>query len=378
MRAFGRAAAAVVVLAVALPAAAHEIPIRKPPRHGRPDRGQPEKPGKPVVVVFDFHSEYDGGKMGRTVAANVWAKLDRSGECVLLERGQLLDVVKDAGYVPAFDAKPAEVARFLADKFGASHGIWGQVEQVDRGGPAAERRLRISARSVSAEDGKSLGVDMSQTVRNQRTIQFATKEIVRRFLGFARPKPDVGEAEEERWRTGPNLVKNPGFEAGDDHPQFWEPFNKSYHHESVSWVAAPGGKGKCIKFTMNRGVASSYGVGYYSDPISIQDGEIYRFSVRVRSDSPTVKIFLKHYRLYPPGPNEKKGQWRETRRAPMNCYFDEKGAWQTFTRDFRPHRDDEHDPTVTRVELYAYFPPGVVYFDDVVMKKIKDRAPQDE
>jgi hypothetical protein len=85
---------------------------------------------------------------------------------------------------------------------------------------------------------------------------------------------------------------------------------------------------------------------------------------------------MKHYRFFPPGPNEKKGQWRETRRAPMNCYFDKKNTWQTFTRDFRPHRDDHEgkfDPTITKVELYAYWPPGVIYFDDVVLKKIKDR-----
>jgi len=350
-----------------------EIPI--------PERPAPQQPGqgKPVVAVFDFVSAYDGGRMGKFVAKNLWAKLDRSRKCVLIERDDVNGVVEAAKFVAGFDDSSEKIVKFATEELGVTHVIWGVVEQVDTTGPVSERSLRISGRAAGVEDkGKKLLVDVSVGVKNQREIQLATKEILRLFFKIAKPKPDVGPEEEKRWRTGPNLVKNPGFETGAAHPEFWEPISddpKHYQHRCVSWVKSPEGKGKCIRFTVPKDIAATYGVAYYGDPISIQDGQIYRFSIRVRSDGPTVKIFLKHYRFFPPGPNEKKGQWRETRHAPMNCKG-EKGQWQTYTRDFRPHRDDhdgKFDPTITKVELYAYWPKGVVYYDDVVLKKIKSR-----
>ena len=366
------AAAILLTALMASAARAGDIPIGKRPG---PEGDDNAAAGRPVVVVFDFVSAWDKGDMGRFVAKYVWAKLDRSKLCVLVERGDLVDVVKEADYVPAFDAKPAEIAKFTADKLAATHAIWGVVEQADTTGPASERRLRIRARALAVGNkADKLGVDLDMTVKNQREIQLATAELVRRFFELAKPDPDVGPDEEKRWRTAPNLVTNPGFEDGDAHPKGWEPFDKSYHHKSVSWGPTPGGRGRCIRFKLTKEIAATYGVAYYGDRIPIEDGEVYRVSIRVRSDGPTVKVFLKHYRFFPPGPNEKEGQWRETRRAPMNCYFDAKGEWQTFTRDFRPHRDDKHDPTVTRVELYAYHPAGTVWFDNVVLKKIKDRA----
>lgn len=325
---------------------------------------------KPVVIVFDFTSAYDGNRVGKFVAKNLLARLDRSQKCILVNRDDFIEAVSEAKFVAGFDDSPAKIVAFAAEKFGGTHAIWGKIAKVGAEG------LKVFARAASAADkGKKLSVDTSIQVANQYEVQVATKEIRRLFFKTARVKPDVGPAEERRWLTAPNLVRNPGFERGTGHPAFWEPIGKSYHHGGVGWVPSPEGRGKCIRFTLSRAIAATYGVGYYSDPISITDGEIYRFSIRVRSDGPTIKIFLKHYRYFPAATDEAKGQWRETRRAPLNCKDENtrRGQWQTFTRDFRPHRADEHDPTITRIELYAYHPHGVVYFDDVVMKKLKDR-----
>jgi hypothetical protein len=35
----------------------------------------------------------------------------------------------------------------------------------------------------------------------------------------------------------------------------------------------------------------------------------------------------------------------------------------------------EHAPTFLQVDLYAYWPEGVVYWDDVVLKKVRDAPP---
>jgi len=208
---------------------------------------------------------------------------------------------------------------------------------------------------------------------NRHVISAVVIEVLRLLAGEEKPKDDTNPDWDVAWANGPNLVKNPGFEDADgDHPAHWDGWDRDYEHKMAHWVDAPGpgGSGKCMKFEMNADIAGGYGVAYYSEPIDITGGRRYRFSIRVRSDAPAVKIFLKHYAYFPPANREGEGQWRETRRAPLNCRG-VKGQWQTFTRDFSPHRDDAQDPKQTRVELYAYWPAGIVYFDDVVMKKIE-------
>ena len=321
---------------------------------------------KPVIVVFDFDSAYDGGRVGKFVASNLSAKLDRTGKCILVDRGDFDEAVRQAKFAAGYEDNPADIVKFAAEKLGATHVIWGKVEQ------AGEEGLKVSTRAASSEDlGRELILDASMTVKNQREVQLATNEAVRLFFNIEKPAPEIGPAEEKAWQTGPNLVKNPGFEDGKDHPDSWDPFGKDDQHDCVKWGDSPEGKGKCIQFDIPENIAATYGAAYYSDPISVKDGTVYRVSVRVRSDGPSVKVFLKHYRLFPAGPGEKEGQWRETRRAQLNCSGGRKGEWQTYTMDFHPHRGDKYDPEVTKVELYAYWPKGVVYFDDVVLKKLK-------
>lgn len=322
------------------------------------------EPKKPIVVVFDFSSAYDGGAVGRTVARNLWAKLDRSGRCILVAQDDVAEAVREAKFTAGFDAKQGDLLRFAAEKLEATSVIWGKVEQAGAEG------LKVFARAAATDRPDVLSVDTDIEVKNHYELQAATNEVVRLFFELPLPKPEIGMAEEKAWQTGPNLVKNGSFEEGKGHPAAWEPFDKSYHQGGVSWVDSPEGKGKCIRFSLTEAVAAGPGAAYYSDPVSVKDGTVYRVSVRVRSDGPAVKVFLKHYKQLPPGPNEKEGQWRETRRAHMNC-VGEKGQWQDFTMDFHPHRGDQFDPEVTRVELYAYWPKGVVYFDDVVLKKLK-------
>ena len=53
-------------------------------------------------------------------------------------------------------------------------------------------------------------------------------------------------------------------------------------------------------------------------------------------------------------------------------FWDNKTGWNTYTRDFVPYTGNRNHPRSCRVMLYAYLRPGVVYWDDVVIKKIKD------
>ena len=44
-----------------------------------------------------------------------------------------------------------------------------------------------------------------------------------------------------------------------------------------------------------------------------------------------------------------------------------------MTADFIPSATEaKHTPTFLKVDLYAYWPAGVIYWDDVVLKKVRD------
>jgi len=349
-------ATAVLFIAAGLPAYAGE--------------GDPEQ--KPVIAIFDFQSMGDDGEIGRWVADNIRARTVRKGLYVIVEPMDVSAAAEAKHFVAAYGTPTKQVADFAREDLGCGLAMWGRVDFARRGG------ININVKVISTDEPPDLLMNETFTAANRHVTGQAVDEMLRRLAGEEKPKDENNPEWDKAWEENPNLVKNPGFEEGGDNPVYWDALNtKDYHRGMVRWVAAPlpGGHGKCLKFEMNAAIAAGYGVAYYSDPIDTSAGTRYRFSVRVLSGGPTVKIFLKHYAYFPAHDpklkgKEKVGQWRETRRAPLNGHGAGK-EWKTFTRDFNPRRNDTHDPKVTRVELYAYWPQGVVCFDDVVLKRIE-------
>ena len=112
---------------------------------------------------------------------------------------------------------------------------------------------------------------------------------------------------------------------------------------------------------------------YYSALFPIEEGATYRFSVRAKTAAPALKIFIKCYNEFP----RKWGfdaQPREVYRAPLHVTVPEENprGWNTYTRDFVPYTGNRNHPRSCRVMLYAYLHAGVVHWDDVVIRKIKD------
>ena len=327
---------------------------------------EPDAAPRPTLVVFDFDSAGDGGELGRWVARNIRLKAERENRYTVVDDIDRREVETDTKFVPSFGAKPDVIASFARKSLAADTAVWGKVEQ--RGDA-----LDITVRAVRCGDETfTMLIDRTFTAANQHLTAEVSKEVLRILADEPEPKVVPDAAAEEAWRTGPNLVTNPGFELGGDHPDGWEPFGVAWQHGCASWAPAPNpdGRGKCIRLDLPRSVAESYGAAYYSDPIDTSQGTLYRFSVRVRSEGPAAKVFVKHYAQFGPAGDEKAPQWREVRRAQLNCH----GAglaWKTFTQDFRPRRSDAYDPKHTRIELYAYGSPGSVCFDDVVLKRLK-------
>jgi len=336
----------------------------------------------PNMVIFDFQSRDEDGKLGRWIAANLRAKLDRQKLFIMIEDIDREAACNSAGFRPTSETPADEVVKFAKDNLDADYAIWGDVEGSNETG------ITISLKCARNDNGKAVVLidktgERALKTRDQYTVRFVAWDLidlmlkpygkrVERPTDVAPPDP----AAERRWKEAPNLLPDRGFELGTKHPIGWEEFNcpAGWQHGAVTWCpkAPAGGSGKCIKFEFGEDIAGTYGVAYYSNYIDIREWATYRFSVRVLSMGPSVKVFCKGYDWFGAGGFEKKGQWREVYRRQINIAAG--GSWTTREETFVPKPDalGKYHPKKLKIGLYAYWPAGTVYFDDVVLKEIKD------
>lgn len=128
---------------------------------------------------------------------------------------------------------------------------------------------------------------------------------------------------------------------------------------------------------------------YYSDFFAVDEGEIYRFQCRWRTDGPKAKVFVKCYdamdsayqrRPSADPPHRKKPAYAAGESQRRECYRSQqnlkgpKNTWNTQTEDFTP-RHTKYTPRWGRVMLYGYLGAGTVEFDDVVVREIVPASP---
>ena len=184
-----------------------------------------------------------------------------------------------------------------------------------------------------------------------------------------------------------NLVVNGGFETADPArpgvPLGWERPDGL----GVQWTNAPAGHGLAIRLDtrisereMNaswaragltndwfipnaagNAIAEVYGLSYYSRPFAVASGVTYRVTCDVLGPS-GAKVWVRGYGLF-------RGQMAHRYEVVMICYGGG-DAWRTCTLEFNPTR---HRPEVTemKVMLYAYYPAGVYWFDNVRVEAIE-------
>lgn len=102
-------------------------------------------------------------------------------------------------------------------------------------------------------------------------------------------------------------------------------------------------------------IAATYGLSFYSDAFPIEAGKRYRVMVAYRG-SGGAKVWVRGYGL-------KAGKERRLYEAQGACPESPDG-WKDYTHEFHPTKNT---PAVTtmKVMLYAYWPPGPSWFDDV-------------
>ncbi len=157
----------------------------------------------------------------------------------------------------------------------------------------------------------------------------------------------------------------------------------------VQWVAGPDGAGKAIRMDTalteqqmvaqwttvgmtqwvfpkpaGNAIAETYGLSLYSQAMPVEAGRTYRVTVRYRG-SGGAKVWVRGYR-------EKNGK-EQRQYESMGACPAAVNAWGEFTQDFNPTK---HRPEVTtmKVMLFAYYPAGVSWFDDVRIVPLPDEV----
>jgi hypothetical protein len=188
---------------------------------------------------------------------------------------------------------------------------------------------------------------------------------------------------------GAPLVRNGGFEEADadvaGKPAGWDVPDGL----GVQWTNAPGdGRGLAIRMDTSvseqamvaqwrkagiqkwdipkpsgAAVAGAYGLSFYSDAMPVASGQAYRVRFDYRGPSGGAKLWVRGYGLF-------RGRERRRYETIVNCRVDGE-EWRSFSQAFHPTRLRPDVGTV-RVMLYAYWPPGVYWFDNVSIEPVGD------
>ena len=108
-------------------------------------------------------------------------------------------------------------------------------------------------------------------------------------------------------------------------------------------------------------IAETYGLSFYSDAVPVKTGQAYRVSFDYKGAPGGGKVWVRCF-------GQQAG---ETRRLYEKIVFcEKKGAgWVHYGEVFFPTKNR---PAVTemRVMLYAYYPAGIYWFDNIVIEPI--------
>jgi len=110
-------------------------------------------------------------------------------------------------------------------------------------------------------------------------------------------------------------------------------------------------------------IAETYGLSLYSDPIPVKPGQAYRITFDYQGPDGGAKVWVRGWGL---SQGEKKMRWETT----VTCHG-RNGAWTTCTQVFHPTRA-RPEVTEMKVMLFAFYPAGVSWFDNVRIEPINE------
>jgi TolB-like protein len=341
-----------------------------------------------VVVIFPFSSP-DGGTNGRAFAESLGLRAKRLG-LVTVEHLSLKEAMAGAA-MPKLDTPPAEMAKILKDRFGARFGLWGEVRQEGDG-------VVMEIRALDAKkDAAKLTISKTYRAAQKQLVNPVQDQVLQELTGLKK-KPvaeATPEADAKVPTTGPELARNGGFEEGDKTPTGWQRIDglttfwpaegqagkglkivtDVYHDQWVEWQkkykagasATEAPKAAATSGNKYDTVAGLYGVAYDSDPIPVRPGKSYKVSISYKGKSDDLffpKLFIR-------GWGDVGGEKREVFDSYLALRCKTGGReWESNVRIVEIPTDTKAPVEYVKLKIYAYWPPGTFYFDNVSMKEV--------
>ncbi|MFQ6047754.1 MAG: hypothetical protein ACE5K7_00135 [Phycisphaerae bacterium] len=352
--------------------------------------GQLEQPPRRVAAVLGF--EGPQRELARRLADCLRLKWRRqaqqpgSGGLEVLSWVET-EQLRPEGAPPALETPPAEMASLL-ERFAVDIGLWGRVRRDGQ-------RVRLELRAVDIRfDRQRLWIEEIFEASGERAVPLLCRQVVERLAGQAGPEPARAPAGPEP-PAGPAINRNSGFELGrGDRPDGWERIDGL----TTFWLDDPtgAGRGKVLKMDTRilqsqasqwwakwragaaasqapapllskppfyNSVAGQHGAHFYSAFYRIEPGRQYRISADLKGSSTTgcfAKVFVKGYSLVGPAAGPGRPERREVWRTYLACRNPD-NAWRHYWQRFRP----DNDVQWLRIVLYAHWPPGIYYWDNV-------------
>jgi len=355
-------------------------------------------PEKPVLAILDFECP-EGSDLGDKVANRLQRRALEANTHTLMDRDDIKLAVRQADLKIKHTGTEKQLQDFARDQLGANLVLWGKAEPRDGG-------FHVAVRCMETAGAPKPYLDVEKDCANFAALaNFYTdfEPVLLKKRAALRTLTPVDDAAKKK-----NLVKNFSFEAGTWTPDGWSKIDGLILH----WLDRDDGKGKCIMMdtdveekqaldwmariekgevtakdapkkiasnpnTIYGTIGAWEGVQFYSDFIPVKPKVRYRITVDIKARWGGIffpKAFVKGYADMQDAFTDQK---RELYRAYLALRTETQGKqWETFSRTFNPTLRDpkQRDPNVKipdvkfiRVMLYAYWPLGKYYWDNVVI-----------
>ncbi len=369
-------------------ALAPERPVETPSKNAAEEPKARAERGKPRLVVYNFESSLEthseiGDPLGGKVAAVLTGHAARSGFFQTFSELEQEEIIAAHPFAARGDTDPAKIAFHAREYFKADLAIWGRVTG-SRSSPTIEFLALDLRRKGTADFGPRLGrrdnalaLRESHDCPNLHSIPVVADRILEALAG----RPLGLAAARVVRRAGPNLIRNGSFRRkgrGGSVPGWESPLPEGASVE----------KGR-LMLRLTAAVATTHGLGVYSDWLRVDPGAHYELSCRSRAKGVTIIVWARGYaefKAHTPGEREvdpRREAFRHQFRPASQVEPDEKGWMAVTSKPFRP-RHFRHEIKWMRVRLYAFGGgAGTAEFDDVVLRKVElegdvERAKRDE
>ncbi len=323
---------------------------------------------KPRVAVFPLGGDASEKERERAAFA-IRAKLDRQGVYEAIDGITMLECVP-AGKKVDFLTSIDEVIEWSKDEK-PDLIIWGQYS------------TQIKLNVLDVRNSKLKAVEFSHDVGHATDVRFAVEALVETLPGSKGHEHMTEEAvvrdpiAEKMWREGPNLFAEGTFDqaggwrgilAGDKYPP--QVVERAPKPDEVIIRKTDGNQ--VLSMHLTRPTAEGYGLACLGGKIPIEPKMRYRIRFRYKSDGPVSRPFIKGYFIH-------NGEEREIYRRQIPPAGATNGQWVEVVDELNPQHTT-FQVEYLRVDFYAYLQPGVIEYDDVVIKTVGEqtRAAKDE